>query len=223
MTRPVRTAIVLFLIGAALAIAGAWGLAITVDPSRVQMGQVDQGLGGQTVVIVREDIGASIVNIDWNRAAGGGSMGSRTYAKLDPPRWVDEVPSEAAFQTAVKSTNRLVNERWTLAAFGWPFRCVMCDVEHEIWTFGAGAPQTPERRGALETGLPAFTASGRPRLLPTRILWPGLLANAAMFATVLAVPLVVRVVRRGRRGACLRCGYQLTVEERCPECGTAPI
>lgn len=61
--------------------------------------------------------------------------------------------------------------------------------------------------------------------LPLRPLWPGfgmcVLVYAAAAWLLFVVPPVLRLHRRRRRGACLRCGHLLVQgSERCPECGT---
>ena len=71
------------------------------------------------------------------------------------------------------------------------------------------------------------------RYVPTRIVWRGLLPNAAFYAAALWLVfcvgpgLVRRRIRRGR-GLCLHCGYDLRgqrpgaeagASRKCPECG----
>lgn len=63
-------------------------------------------------------------------------------------------------------------------------------------------------------------------VLPLRPIWPGLLANTAIFAApwavlLFGVPLARRAVRR-KRGLCEGCGYSrrgLPAGTNCPECG----
>jgi hypothetical protein len=112
-------------------------------------------------------------------------------------------------------------------ARGFPWRC--------FWG-GASVVQaegsdnvTPE--SAIVCEPPTDVAAGTSRLaslmvLPYRPLWPGLLANTAFYAVILwALWFTPGAVRRGlrrRRGACVRCGYDLRGAEfgaACPECG----
>ena len=67
------------------------------------------------------------------------------------------------------------------------------------------------------------------RVLPTRVIWPGLLANVAVFA---GVPFFVhqgwfmlRTRRARTRHLCPSCNYSrhgLDTAAACPECGTLP-
>lgn len=64
---------------------------------------------------------------------------------------------------------------------------------------------------------------------PTRVLWPGLAANTAVFALILAAPFLLRRGfvfarrrRRARGGRCVACGYDrrtIGAATPCPECG----
>lgn len=66
-----------------------------------------------------------------------------------------------------------------------------------------------------------------PRLLPLRPKWMPFAINTIVYATLLwlliAGPLLLREVRRFRRGCCPACGYDLRHAEHdaCPECGAA--
>ena len=57
-------------------------------------------------------------------------------------------------------------------------------------------------------------------------MWPGFLINTLLYACIpLAIlfgPRQIRRLSRRRRGACLRCGYDLRglTDGLCPECGS---
>ncbi len=74
-------------------------------------------------------------------------------------------------------------------------------------------------------GLPWQAPGGGSYRFPTRIHWPGFMANTLCFAAVLFPilygPRIVRRWIRCKRGLCLKCGYDLTgnVSGVCPECG----
>ncbi|MFT3686852.1 MAG: hypothetical protein QM783_18350 [Phycisphaerales bacterium] len=101
---------------------------------------------------------------------------------------------------------------------GWPARC--------FWGVGAqsgfgvsdGVAPAPE-------WLESWRYVKFP--LPTRVRWAGLMADTAVFGgpllVVLCVPGVVRRMRRGRKGLCVACGYDLRgAGGVCPECGAGP-
>jgi hypothetical protein len=91
-------------------------------------------------------------------------------------------------------------------------------------------------RGGYRFDPPPNASEVEDRLIAFRPIWSGLAVNAACYGLTLwclvTVPGVVRRARRRRRGACLRCGYDLggtaSAEAaakgpgtRCPECGGA--
>jgi DNA-directed RNA polymerase subunit RPC12/RpoP len=96
---------------------------------------------------------------------------------------------------------------------GWPFYCL----EGALWTPGTGAVYA-------DALIVSNGSTGRVTRLPLRVLWAGLLGNAALYACALAalatVPsLVERIVRRART-RCPECNHVLAGATRCPECGT---
>lgn len=109
----------------------------------------------------------------------------------------------------------------SIAAYGWPFRCVWARLE-----------QSRTSGYVLAEDNWAFTADERqyramlvPRVLSVKPLWLGLLMNA-LFVFALACFAhggfrLSRYIHRRRRGLCTRCGYVLSgaVHKRCPECG----
>jgi len=103
-----------------------------------------------------------------------------------------------------------------VSLIGWPARCV----------WGAkGGPEDAERIGLMEP--PEWVQDVRyvRQPLPTRVWWPGMLADVGFFggaaALLLAGPGAATRWRRRRRGACLGCGYDVrgVTDGVCPECG----
>lgn len=120
--------------------------------------------------------------------------------------------------------------------FGWPFRSIY----HDTLAVAAmsGTVPTPDRQiqdeyfaaVAAEMGVRAGIkapdwwpkARGVHRL-PLIPIWPGLLANTAIFAAAWFTPGFVwrtaRTHRRRQQGRCLACGYDTATLPACPECG----
>jgi hypothetical protein len=63
------------------------------------------------------------------------------------------------------------------------------------------------------------------RALPFRPIWPGFLANSAIYSAVALIPWIAlrfwRMRRRVRKGWCPKCAYDLRFDlaAGCPECG----
>jgi len=137
---------------------------------------------------------------------------------------------------------------WSLEA-GWPRKSLRAHGEANVVTWHSHMADTPvpavpsdlvpsrscvalcvpdcafaTRLGVTET--PSFgVKTGSPyRPLPIVPLWRGFAINSLVFALMLFAPLMLvpalRSVRRGRRGRCLECGYDLAGLAKCPECGT---
>jgi hypothetical protein len=103
---------------------------------------------------------------------------------------------------------------------GWPLAALATEQHSSV------AP--PVRGGGTWRGRiepPAWLRPIAGRALPILPVWPGLLADTAIFASSGAAVrggwLVLRARRRRRRGQCTACGYALTGQPRCPECGRA--
>ncbi len=119
---------------------------------------------------------------------------------------------------------------WVIAA-GWPCRCVASMGERRSQTGldGSWGAETPEwERGRFT--LPTTFLPGKrwPSALTLYWypLWPGLLANAALYGLLIWLSFFtcgrLRRTLRHRRGRCIHCGYDLrgNSSEACPECGT---
>lgn len=115
-------------------------------------------------------------------------------------------------------------------ARGWPFRALSCTLEGvpnmAYWTYKPihGLIPSDSWRG-FNARMPA---ADPPVTLPTRPLWPGFTADAAVFAAAWFLALFIpgpllRTIRR-RRGLCAHCAYNLRglpANPVCPECGAS--
>jgi hypothetical protein len=104
-----------------------------------------------------------------------------------------------------------------VSSAGFPFRCV----HHAHWYRGNGLGWTP----IADRGFLTIRAlSDAP--LPAAPLWPGLIADTAIYAAfcwaaLVCVPVTRRAVRH-RRNLCVACAYDrrgLAPGAPCPECG----
>jgi hypothetical protein len=104
-------------------------------------------------------------------------------------------------------------------ARGWPWLAVECSMEQNppnfTWTADAG----------FILPFPSQPTDLSLRVLPYRPIWPGLIANTALFAILFAcLTTTARAGRRAlrrRRGLCPICTYDLSgnTTPGCPECG----
>lgn len=107
---------------------------------------------------------------------------------------------------------------------GWPFKALACSVHWKDQIANSDILYTV--RGGLQ--LPR-DAEFNPRPIPLTPLWPGLIANLAIytiawFALLTGVSTLLER-RRARRGNCPHCNYSragLTPTTPCPECGHIP-
>jgi hypothetical protein len=126
---------------------------------------------------------------------------------------------------------------------GWPMRCLRrrAVIDFKTTPFGPydqmgnrlasadDALDAASKGGLTCTWCRKLNASGASVVIPCEPIWPGLLANTAFYGGILwalwFAPGAVRRGLRNRRGACVRCGYDLRSNpagSACPECGAAP-
>lgn len=127
-----------------------------------------------------------------------------------------------------RSINTLELHQFVFEYWGWPCRTMWgWKYSAQNWQVTTMLFVTTLSDGGgdlLPILFPAQAGPGR-RILPFYPLWPGLLANMAIFSVMwLAIFRGVRVCRRlmrMRRGVCVVCRYDLRGSESgvCPECG----
>ena len=120
--------------------------------------------------------------------------------------------------------------RLSVGVAGWPCYCLAFEdafsQEDADWVMSLSDQPEFKRQSPLRPTYDAIRFKSH--LLPTFPLWPGLLANTAIYggawAVLIGVPVLLRRWLRARRGGCPQCGYSregLKVDVPCPECGRA--
>lgn len=135
-----------------------------------------------------------------------------------PPKRVSHKPRIGVLQVELSSERAQYVATRTLA--GWPFYSL------------EGATWSDLRTGRSNLSRGTFVLQdmvGIPGLrwrFPARLRWPQAIANAIVYAILMAIPYVywhsrvniIAYVRR-RRGACAACGYPVGPSPVCSECG----
>lgn len=106
--------------------------------------------------------------------------------------------------------------------YGWPFRsALVLDSAAVARKLFANDPHGEWITGMLNP-LQRFSI-GASAQLPLVPIWPGFLANSAIYGFLMFYSFsgwrFVRRWRRIRAGACVACGYELQGLRQCPECG----
>ena len=120
-------------------------------------------------------------------------------------------------------TQNTASSRWVdmlvfrITTWGIPFE--------SLWGWTSNDGSTYQTGGNLSPFLAPAKTKSQTRIFPYLPLWPGLIANAAIFAVgcwgAVWVTRATRGALRRRRGACPACAYDLRANPPgpCPECG----
>jgi hypothetical protein len=113
---------------------------------------------------------------------------------------------------------------------GWPKLSFWCETQLDVVNRELYIGPT---EGGLETGLPPLESSRArgashrrkaPRVLPLRLIWPGVIVNTMFYAAILWLlicgPFVIRRYARQRGGLCPACAYPMGESGVCTECGS---
>ncbi len=246
----IRSALAL-LLGALTAIVFTWIPAWFMDPDRAKHAAITSNMSERRADPASRDLSWSVARYerwalthilirttdfstpqrqDTNRANTGES-GSQSPG-IDDASWQAITPRWARPQVHSALHDRhagYLMQLDSVVAFGWPWRLANFTATHG---FAPNGTETKTIRGGIGIWHPHNaefkTSRGYGVTLPYRPIWPGLLANTAIFAApwallFIGIPLLRRVTRR-RRGRCVRCGYDLRGMPSgapCPECGLA--
>jgi hypothetical protein len=119
----------------------------------------------------------------------------------------------------------LVECRWparletrVVEARGWPMLST-------FWWYNTWGTDWMNKRPAIAGGL-RISDEWTPKVIPYAPLWPGMIANSAVYGTSSClVVALARILIFRRRGRCRNCGYPregLPASSVCPECGSMP-
>lgn len=147
------------------------------------------------------------------------SMGAEVLPQFQAdgrfPHWWGALPSMKRDVPSDQSPRVIQDAR------GWPVLALWCEWQ-EGTTFAKLAPVS----GGIDLQMRGSGSDETyARALPLRPIWRGLIVDTLVFCAawygVLFAAGSVRRFRRGRRGQCLGCGYDLRGLDggRCPECG----
>ncbi len=203
--------VVFLLLGAVVNVAVAWGCAQLIPGSLIE-----QELRDSDLSIWRVQMRTGWPNEPYGRSQARafgsryGVMGGRIdFANSSAPAgWLKGIYKE-----------------WRV---GWPLPCL---ARHTWLSFGKNIPSGygftsgQEERGVVVLPESGMFAGLRDRRLPIEPVWPGFAINTIFYVALLWMlwlsPFVVRRFIRRKRGACIKCGYDLRGAEHevCPECG----
>lgn len=205
------------VLGAAMTVAAAWLVAVTVRPSATAWSR-PSGIGDVWSYWVWKNFGS--IKITRRRAwfemvepLREEYMATR---RREVPAWsvVHQPPATlAAHQSGMNAC--------TEHAFGWPMHALMSESVESFNPVGQGWQK-------VYAGIVVRPGGKGPDLvvLPLRPIWSGFLFNTVFYAAlafaILYVPGTIRRSVRRRKGRCKACGYDLRGSGgACPECGWA--
>ncbi|MEE8154336.1 MAG: hypothetical protein V3T53_05190 [Phycisphaerales bacterium] len=204
MKRRLTKLVVFLLLGAVVNVAVAWGAGVSNDLYTALTTR------GQTVNDER---------LGWLEARNDGTASTRLTSWHIP--LIDDPTLPAAPEVMPYwSKMQPPYQDWRIMAHGWPLRTLWYDM-NALWK---KAPGSIAGGGFRMPVLWYHHRFSKPAL-PLRPIWPGFAINTIFYAVVLwlltLAPLTARRLIRRKRGACIRCGYDLRGDfsAGCPECG----
>jgi hypothetical protein len=223
LRRVVTRVIVFLMLGAAVNVAVAWGLAARTEPPHV----VGLGIYRFDSGSYRSDTGDWFVRVStcfgseyfeshpFHRGDLGPNLRGHD-ARAVYPAWADR------YAEPDDGTNFLPQFHMIGHAAGWPCWAMCAYEDHGepasersiiSWGYQLGDKESPSRIPRLMTRC----------VLPLRPLWPGFAINALFYAAILwlllAAPFALRRRLRLRFGRCPDCAYPVGASDLCTECG----
>lgn len=209
--RRVIRALVMLLLGAAFTVAIAWmssGPSSGAEPDERHLATLDNGV----TAFVRRSTGATSDSIVITPDDG---------ERRDPHglEHITRILPAWASGTALDVPSRMVHfER----AFGWPWLALATATTTDSATPGG---KIIIHHGALLdlTAVPALNLTRGWMIIPTRPIWPGIVGDTLLYASLASIiaygPGWLRRRRRALRGLCTECAYGPFESGTCPECG----
>lgn len=179
--------------------------------------------GGKSEFQIETRPGIQVVLVELRRLNDPTSLNDPRSSELATPGWMkSNAPSEWYIEGSMDKDERVI------IGSGWPARTLYCDYvcigRGYAMYLRSGIPLPGSR-------FPTYSLRSGASALPLHPIWSGFILNTMLYVAILWVPLASFGLRRGfhralrrRRGACLKCGYDLRGHSEgggdvCPECG----
>jgi hypothetical protein len=209
MRRRIRLLVLLLLGGLVISVLVAWSAEVTIDSAQPVNG----------IMPLAEDLD-DVMGPLWEERPRPELLWVRSgYSFFQEHGW--GLTRSTQFASAASLDYLVMNRVQT----GWPFHCV----ERRHWLVEGASKLEAVNRGTIFLPYRSFMVNGEIVTTPRRIgvipMWPGLLANTALYALLLFVLFggigAGRRASRRVRGRCEGCGYPLRSLPTpvCPECG----
>jgi hypothetical protein len=221
MKRWGRVVILYLVLGAVVNVGVAWGASLWIHPSRASLADAWDVTPGNPYWLFAFSRFGTCDRIVRYAIFDDPSESPRKFLSQSWPSW-----SAVRISSTTKEVLRDVAHYEY--AFGWPRRAMIYEV-----TVGPTLPFISASTVSFQSGLPhrGLGQVGKPiepqLAFPLRPIWPGFLANTALYAAALCllslVPTTMKRAIRRHHGRCIACGYDLrgAAHEYCPECGGA--
>lgn len=213
------------LLGVIVNVAVAWGCALLIDPNQVDTPEAGVVRTQKNSLEVAQftRFGITAWATTWGKSLTLRPLKVGPDPAILIPYWIDlDTPSQEFQATEYLAPGELLIEYRYIIGYGWPMKGFWCEPHRTIGS--------TNRRELLSQGgfikIPLSSWQGKfPRVLPTRIIWPGFAINTIFYAVIVwllwSSPFAARRMIRRKRGRCIKCGYNLRGDylTGCPECG----
>ncbi|MGH7130850.1 MAG: hypothetical protein ACREJO_02765, partial [Phycisphaerales bacterium] len=234
VSRALRLLALAAVAGALTTVAVSWSIAVwsyTVGSPVTQGWVVQSGKAlsfGRSAGPGMEQVYWSVqskgTDMDWARDQAAKSAAFPVWCALAEPGEPERLMSQ------VPVTGSPHSQQVFEIATGWPLIAMRARLHDAFWMAPpplAGPPYQAMDGIQVSTHwvINGGSRAGQARALPLTPLWSGFAVNTVVYAVLWSVALVGfaawRRSRRKRKGACEKCGYDLSgqTQSGCPECG----